>query len=213
MATGRDKLCLCDATDLSRVLHFAASPIFSWAHVVPSFCLSPGRKLGHAMCQLGNRGTVVLYCSEDFSANLRKSALIAVGHLPAFLYFYPLIWRALSSYTSREAMMSLFSHLTGQNHQILRASKKANYLEVFEKSQHRIQSHISLGLKMFWPYGYLISFHHYPSVAYFTPNCIKHHIITSLTCCISTKQSTVKNKGKYNTDWLGYQMWVSNVKN
>lgn len=73
--------------DLSRVLDLVASPILSRAHVVPSFRLSLGRKLGHAVCQLGNRGTVV----EDFSANLRKTALIAVGHLPAFLCFYPLI--------------------------------------------------------------------------------------------------------------------------
>lgn len=79
-AAGTDTLCLHsnDAADLSWVVCFIGLSILSWAHVVPSFHLSLIRKLSHAMCQLGGRGTVV----EDFSANLRKSNRIAICDLP-----------------------------------------------------------------------------------------------------------------------------------
>lgn len=62
--------CSSHATDLSKVLSLRALPGFfffffyvlrSRAHVVPSFHLSLGRNSGHAMCQLGNRGTAVQF--------------------------------------------------------------------------------------------------------------------------------------------------------
>lgn len=72
--------CVCESagvsSDLSGVLHFIALTALSWAHVVPSFRLSLGRKLGHAMCQLGNkryRSWRLLSHSEEVGA---------VSHLP-----------------------------------------------------------------------------------------------------------------------------------
>lgn len=117
--------CSSHATDLSKVLSFRASVAFyffylaffffvsrSRAHVVPSFRLSLGRNSGHAMCQLGNRGTVVQFSQPIW------------GHVPALPYA-SVLWFKKSRESGkleiwREGLffLSLFlqSHLTGGNH-------------------------------------------------------------------------------------------------
>lgn len=98
----------------------------SWAHVVPAFRSSLGRKLGHAMRQLGNRGTVV----EVFAANLKKSAFIAMGHLPGFLFLWSEEHSPTGAHFKGGCDEKTFFILLVEIFKIL-----AKYLQVFKKSR------------------------------------------------------------------------------
>lgn len=145
---GESRVCVCVSagvsSDLSRVLHFIALTALSWAHVVPSFRLSLGRKLGHATCQLRNKR----YCSWRLLSHSEEVG--AVSHLPPKEKKAPPLPDQSTFqlvHGSVEAMMerSSFSYLNGQNHPLQWASKRQTISPSAKKTSRK--------LKYVWAYS------------------------------------------------------------
>lgn len=107
------------------------------------------------------------FCSKVFSPNLKTVSAYCYGSsisIPLLLssdlksIFQP-------AHTSREDMLirTFSPHFTGQNHQIVQTSKKANYLKIFQKwPAKNIISYMPWTEKCFkWVISFHLKWHHW----------------------------------------------------
>lgn len=111
------------STELQSFAHF-----LSRAHIVPSSHLSLGGKLGHAMCQLGNRGTAVKFSQPIWGSQHLVLRVICQPSCAAILWSentFPKSAHFKGRYDEKDL---LISRLTGQTHHThaRQTSKKKN---------------------------------------------------------------------------------------
>lgn len=145
------------STELQSFAHF-----LSRAHVVPSSRLSLGRKLGHAMCQLGNRGTAVKFSQPIWGSQHLELRVICQPSCAAILWSentFPKSAHFKGRYDEKDLLISRLAGQTHHTHARQTSKKKGGqtFLEVFHK---KIAPRLLQALDgdLFEPYGLLICF-------------------------------------------------------
>lgn len=144
------------STGLQSFAHF-----LSRAHVVPSSRLSLGRKLGHAMCQLGNRGTVAKISQPIWGSQHLVLRVICQPPCAAILWSentFPKSAHFKGRYDEKDL---LISRLAGQTHHThARQTTKKRGQTFFEVFHRKIASRLLQALDgdLFEPYGLFICF-------------------------------------------------------
>lgn len=124
------------STELQSFAHF-----LSPAHVVPSSRLSLGRKLGHAMCQLGNRGTAVKFSQPIWGSQHSVLRVICQPSCAAILWSentFPKSAHFKGRYDEKDLLISRLAGRTHRTHARQTSKKKeggATFLEVLHKKQ------------------------------------------------------------------------------